>query len=124
MRLALAVMLGIVLAGCAPKDGQIRSANATPGEMSAAFNVQVFEGSLHHPKVARYIGSYQAVSCKIMPWSQAGTKGDALQRLRLLAHRAGATGLINVQFDERGVELTCNSSVTATGDAVVLEKAP
>jgi uncharacterized protein YbjQ (UPF0145 family) len=118
----LAAALG--LAACGPRGDYIKMADQTPQEVTASMNVRVFEGSAFTGNVSQYLKSVSAFSCKNQAYDPPPSKGDALSQLRIKAMRLGANAIVNVYFDTDGTDAwgtNCWKSVTATGDAVVIQ---
>lgn len=95
-----------------------------PQEVAASLNVKVYEGSSFTGTVKTYLQSISAFSCKNQAYDPPPTKGDALSQLRLKAARLGANAIVNVYFDTDGTDAwgtNCWKSVTASGDAVVIQ---
>ena len=116
----------LVLVACGPRSqlDHIDMSKQAPQDVAGSFSVRTYEGSSPHPNVSSFIESIHATSCKNLAWDPPATKGNALQQLRMKAHRLGANAIINVYFDAQGTDAwgtNCWQSITATGDAVVGE---
>lgn len=126
MKFGVLLIVGLV-AGCGPaaQIGYIDVSKQSRDDITESFNVQIFEGSSPHPRIETYYESLHATSCKNKLWDPPPTKGNALQQLRLKALSLGANAIVNVHFDTQGTDAlgtNCWKSVTATGDAVLIDK--
>lgn len=128
-RVLLACAVSTSLGGCVGPRGWVEPVDlkAVPmEERAAASAVRIYETGQAPPSQLTALGDVRATSCKNKTWDPPATKGDALQQLRLRAHRLGATAIIDVVTDERGTDTwgtNCWESVTVSGIAVRVEQA-
>lgn len=126
MRIVEAITVAALLCGCAPFVPHEDIRKVPAADMSAAMNIPVYsiEGGTAHPPIDRVLGEVTAYSCKFMLTDPPASKGDALLRLRLEAHKLGADAIIDVTFDTRGTDAygtNCWQTVQASGQAVKLK---
>lgn len=127
MRLFILSMILFALSACGanPQLQVIKLSEVSKEELNEARKVKIYQGDSNNVKVRKYLDDLHATSCKNMTWDPPATKGNAMQQLRIKAHRLGANAVINVYFDKSGTDTlgtNCWSSVTATGTAVVMEE--
>lgn len=122
-RYSSTALASLVLTACAANLPLEKNIGAD--RVSAASRIVVFnKGHLSEvPTIAKTLGPIEGHSCKHNFWDPVSEK-DALQQVQLKALDMGANGIVQVQYDWSGTELTrnCWKSVTASGVAVIFQR--
>jgi hypothetical protein len=107
--------------GCiGPLVPVIDMANVDPQDLQASQRMQIYEKGEKPPLGYKEIRSVQAWSCKNKTWEPTATKENAIKQLKLIAHRLGATAIMDIEFGGHGTSLSTNcwSSVVVVGMAI------
>lgn len=120
---AVAFALTASLSGCGTFVPVENLSQVSDTELRESAKVKVYMlGSMLQPEQkAEVIDYVEAYSCKHMMYDPPASKGDALKRLRLNAHRLGADAVLDVTIDSTGTDTfgtNCWESISASGQAV------
>jgi hypothetical protein len=118
MKHALVFMLAAT--GCAPFVPVLDLAKVPRAERATAATVVAYPLGARPTSPLTYVGRVQATSCKFLLWDAPASTGDAIEQVKVKAHRAGADSVVDVTCDDLGasLETNCWSSITCSGIAV------
>ena len=93
--------------------------NVDPQVLQASQSIQTYIKGENPPLGYREIGPVKAWSCKNLTWHPPATKENALKQLKIIAHRLGATAIMDVQAGPHSTAWTnCWQVVVAIGMAI------
>jgi uncharacterized protein YbjQ (UPF0145 family) len=110
----------VFFTGCiGPLVPVIDMANVDPQALQASQRIRIYQSEKLPPSGYREIGPVKAWSCKNKTWEPAATKENAIKQLKIVAHRLGATAIMDVEAGQRSTSMTnCWNVVVATGMAI------
>jgi hypothetical protein len=117
----LKIIVTVFLTGCVgPLVPVVDLANVDSQEIQASQRMQTYIKGERPPLGYKEVRSVQAWSCKNKLWEPPATKENAIKQLKLVAHRLGATAIMDIEFGGHGTSLSTNcwNSVIVVGMAI------
>ena len=116
----LIIIVVISLTGCmGALVPVIDLTNVDPQALQDSQSIQTYTKGKNPPLGYREMGPVKAWSCKNKTWDPPATKENALKQLKIMAHRLGATAIMDVQAGPHSTAWTnCWQVVVAMGMAI------
>lgn len=117
--------LAFALLGCTTFMETQDASNQNIVGQASTIPFYTLENAAAAPPVKTILGPAVGNSCKFLPTDKNGSETGALQQMRLKALAMGANGIVGVRYQHSGTSFATNcwQSVTASGTAVIFEKA-
>ena len=120
LKFLLVTICLVFFTGCiGPLVPVIDMANVDPQTLQASQRIRIYQSGQVPPLGYREIGPVKAWSCKNQTWDPPATKENAIKQLKIIAHRSGATAIMDVKAGRQGTSMTnCWQVVVAIGMAI------
>lgn len=124
------IRIGIIVAattvGCSPFVPVINVSKVPASERVAASKVRADPVGERIGGDGIALGPVEATSCKFWLWDPPSSLANALEQLKIKAHRAGADAVVGTVCEKGGVSFStnCFDTVTCLGTAVKLTGSP